>query len=459
MSGSTRHIVTLSRCAMLTLNDHVTKGTAAATKAIQAKNKKQYSQALADYRIALGHFGIVLQSDTFKELKDKLRPHVQSYIEDAEQLQELLNPTSSSSKSTRSSSSSSSTLLEGDQQQRDEEGDDMLMDRDRQVSLQQIASSVVHFDEKNRVTWDEVIGLEDVKHLLQDIILLPQQMPQLFTGNRKVTRSVLLYGPSGTGKTLLAKALASNANYRFYSISSAEIISKYVGESEKNIHLLFETLRKSKPCILFLDEVEALCTKREEQHHTKSVQQFLRELDGITGASESMEGVFILACTNLPWSLDDAMLRRFERKVYVPLPMIDTRILLLRHYISKNEHILTDEHFKAIALETSHYSSSDISNLTKAAAMAPATVIRKSKHFVPLKDGFLLPCLANTPGAIAMQYSEILDTTKIVVPPITYEQLSDALSLVKSTIDVEKLERYEEWTMLYGSENSNSGAK
>ncbi len=302
-----------------------------------------------------------------------------------------------------------------------------------------------------KVTWEDIIGMESVKKFLDDTLRLPREMPHLFTGNREVPRSVLLYGPPGTGKTLMGKALACISGVPFYAVSSAELISKYVGDSEKAIKCLFELVKAEKPCILFLDEVEALCGKREESNRdTKTVQQFLTQLDGITNTG-SMDGVFVLACTNLPWSLDQAMRRRFEHRIYVSLPQLKDRQAMLRYYVEKNAHCLTTQQYAEIASQTEYFSADDIKQLCKRASMLPVKLIEKATHFEVGAQGELLPADSANPLAFPMTYAQVKEKAKIVEPPVSYAHLVEALKQTKSSVDVNNLVEYERWTVKFGS--------
>jgi vacuolar protein-sorting-associated protein 4 len=235
----------------------------------------------------------------------------------------------------------------------------------------------------------------------------------------------------------------------FYAVSSADLISKFVGESEKYVKTLFEMVKKDKPCVLFLDEVESLCAKREESSQTNTVQQFLIQLDGITNGG-SMDGVLLIGCSNLPWRLDEAMIRRLEKRIYVPLPTIEEREAQLRFYINRNDNSLTAKDFTKLAQLTEYFSASDIKVLVKCACMLPLRFMREAQYFELLKDGTLKPCDAQNKLGLPMTFDQIADRKTIVLPPVSYQMVLDALECTKSTIDTTKLTEYEEWTRKYG---------
>jgi len=173
--------------------------------------------------------------------------------------------------------------------------------------------------EKPNVKWDDVAGLYAAKEALKEAVILPIKFPQLFTGKRKPWRGILLYGPPGTGKSYLAKAVATEADATFYSVSSADLVSKWLGESEKLVRNLFEMARESRPSIVFIDEIDSLCSSRsdsESESARRIKTEFLVQMNGV---GNDMDGVLVLGATNIPWALDAAIRRRFEKRIYIPL--------------------------------------------------------------------------------------------------------------------------------------------
>ena len=180
--------------------------------------------------------------------------------------------------------------------------------------------------EKPNVKWTDISGLETAKDLLQEAVILPIKFPNFFNGIRKPWKGILLYGPPGTGKTLLAKACATECEATFFSISAADLTSKWVGESEKLIKALFLMARATKPSIIFIDEVDSLVGNRENSNASESSSrmktQFLIEMQGV---GHDDRGILVLGATNLPWSLDQAIRRRFEKRIYIALPDTESR--------------------------------------------------------------------------------------------------------------------------------------
>ena len=186
----------------------------------------------------------------------------------------------------------------------DEEDDDPEMKKMR-ASL-----TGVILTEKPDVRWEDVAGLEGAKEAIKEAVILPIKFPHFFTGKRKPWRGILLYGPPGTGKSYLAKAVATEANSTFFSVSSSELVSKWLGESEKLVKQLFQMARENKPAIIFIDEVDSLCGSRgegESEAARRIKTEFLVQMNGV---GNDMDGVLVLGATNIPWQLDLAIRRR-----------------------------------------------------------------------------------------------------------------------------------------------------
>jgi len=233
------------------------------------------------------------------------------------------------------------------------------------------------------VKWDDIGGLEEAKKVLREAVELPIKNPKKFEAmGIRPPRGVLLYGPPGTGKTLLAKAVATESNANFISIKGPEIMSKWVGESEKAIRMIFKKARQSSPCIIFLDEIDAIAPKRG--HFSASgvteriVNQLLTSMDGIT----SLEGVVIIAATNRPDIVDPALLRpgRFDRLVFIPPPDTEARKSILEVHTRKMP--LEGVDLVTLAEKTVGYTGADIENLCREAGMS---AIRENSNVVRMK--------------------------------------------------------------------------
>ncbi len=225
--------------------------------------------------------------------------------------------------------------------------------------------------EKPKVSWGEVLGLETAKKAVKEAIVYPVQRPDLFPLGWP--RGILLFGPPGCGKTLLAAAVATEIDANFYSIDAASIMSKWLGEAEQNVAKLFNTARKSanegKPAIVFVDELDSLMGA-----HTNEVggeirvrNQFLKEMDGIMDKGKALH-VYVIGATNKPWDLDWAFIRRFQKRILVPLADHATRLNMLKHYVGTLQ-IAADVDLRELARLSEGFSGSDIRDVCQSAQL------------------------------------------------------------------------------------------
>ncbi|XP_061646270.1 spastin [Phyllopteryx taeniolatus] len=222
------------------------------------------------------------------------------------------------------------------------------------------------------VTFNDIAGQDLAKQALQEIVILPALRPELFTGLRAPARGLLLFGPPGNGKTMLAKAVAAESNSTFFNMSAASLTSKFVGESEKLVRALFAAARELQPSVIFIDEVDSLLSERregEQEFSRRLKTEFLIEFDGVQSGGD--DRVLVMGATNRPQELDEAVLRRFAKRVYVTLPDEKTRSTLLQHLLAKHGCPLRKNELSCLAKATAGYSGSDLTSLAKDAALGP----------------------------------------------------------------------------------------
>ncbi len=222
---------------------------------------------------------------------------------------------------------------------------------------------------EDTLSFADVGGLTQVKKQIRKKIITPFQKPSLFSRfKKKVGGGILLYGPPGCGKTLLARATAGECNAKFFNVAISDILDKYIGESERKLHAIFEQARANTPSVIFFDEIEALAAKRQHTREATSsqlVSQFLSELDGF---SQENQGVLILGATNVPWALDPAFRRpgRFDRVVFIAPPDQEARIEIINGLL-KGRPGGESVNAERIAKKTSGFSGADLMNLIESA--------------------------------------------------------------------------------------------
>jgi SpoVK/Ycf46/Vps4 family AAA+-type ATPase len=221
---------------------------------------------------------------------------------------------------------------------------------------------------RERIRFDDIAGLEDLKRVVRLQIIEPFLRPGLFAKFKKrAGGGVLLYGPPGCGKTMLARAVATECRAEFMSVGIGDVLNMYIGESERNLAAIFDKARASRPCVLFFDEIDALAfarSKAQSEHTRQVVNEFLSQLDGFGADNQE---VLILAATNMPWDVDSAMKRpgRFSRQVFVPPPDETARAHIVELKLQGVPHESIDS--KAIAAITPHFSGADIEGLVEVA--------------------------------------------------------------------------------------------
>jgi len=320
------------------------------------------------------------------------------------------------------------------------------------VELRSLAKSLSRdiYTENPNVRWGDVAGLAEAKRLLREAVVMPARFPQFFQGLLSPWRGVLLYGPPGTGKTMLAKAVATECGTTFFNISASSIVSKWRGDSEKLVRVLFELARHHAPSTVFLDEIDAVAASRDggdgggagndHEASRRMKTELLIQLDGLS-RTEDDGLVFLLAATNLPWSLDPALLRRLEKRVEVGLPERASRAAMVERLLATRDvDAPRAEVIEPLATKTEGYSGSDIATLCKEVAMRP---LRRLMARLDDVDG---------PPASGDAASGDADdaAAAAAVGPVTAEDVAGALAQSRSTHTRTHARRYEEWTRSFG---------
>jgi vacuolar protein-sorting-associated protein 4 len=234
-------------------------------------------------------------------------------------------------------------------------------------------------------------------------------------------------------------------------------MSKYLGESEKLVRNLFELARKNQPSIIFIDEVDSLCSTRSEGENDSARRIKTEFLVQMQGVGKNDKGILVLGATNTPWELDPAIRRRFEKRVYIPLPDAPARRTLFKLSIGSTPNNLSDRNLSDLAEATEGYSGADISIMVRDALYQPIRIAQQATHFKKIKDdknahGFSYePCSPGEPGAVEMSLFDI-ETDQLHANDVTFSHFERALASVKPSVGKEDLQKFEDWTQQFGQE-------
>jgi SpoVK/Ycf46/Vps4 family AAA+-type ATPase len=278
--------------------------------------------------------------------------------------------------------------------------------------------------EKPGVKWSDIANLEEAKKAIQESIIFPVKRPDLFPLGWP--RGILLFGPPGCGKTLLAAAVANEIDANFYCADATSIMSKWLGESEKNLARIFEEARVSaengKPSIIFIDEVDSLAKVHSEEvgGEARVRNQFLQEMDSINDKNKNRY-VYVIGATNKPWSLDEPFIRRFQKRILIPPPNYHARLEMFKIY-AKDLNLASNVNFEELARKTEGYSGSDIKDIFQAVQIK---VVRE----------FFSSPKAEDPNAKPR--------------PIRMEDFLEVLEKRKASISAEMLKQYIRWFQEY----------
>ncbi|KAK4237215.1 oligomeric complex COG6-domain-containing protein [Achaetomium macrosporum] len=304
-----------------------------------------------------------------------------------------------------------------------------------QAAKQILNEIIVQGDE---VHWSDIAGLEVAKNALRETVVYPFLRPDLFMGLREPAKGMLLFGPPGTGKTMLARAVATESKSTFFSISASSLVSKYLGDSEKLVRALFALAKMLAPSIIFVDEIDSLLSQRSGSGEHESMRriktEFLIQWSDLQRAAAGREvsekdkergdpnRVLVLAATNLPWAIDEAARRRFVRRQYISLPEAETRAIQLKALLKQQKHTLDDADIDKLVGLTDGFSGSDITALAKDAAMGPLRSLGDA----------------------------LLHTTIDQIRAIELSDFVASLNTIRRSVSKSSLAKYEEWAKEFG---------
>ncbi|CAH8335276.1 unnamed protein product [Eruca vesicaria subsp. sativa] len=306
------------------------------------------------------------------------------------------------------------------------------------------------------VTFADIGSLDETKDSLQELVMLPLRRPDLFKGGLlKPCRGILLFGPPGTGKTMLAKAIANEAGASFINVSMSTITSKWFGEDEKNVRALFTLAAKVSPTIIFVDEVDSMLGQRtrvgEHEAMRKIKNEFMTHWDGLM--TKPGERILVLAATNRPFDLDEAIIRRFERRIMVGLPSVESREKILRTLLAKEK--TDDLDFHELGQMTEGYSGSDLKNLCITAAYRPVRELIQKER---LKDQERKKREEAGKGTEETKEGEeeATEEKEIILRPLNMEDMRKAKNQVGASFASEGsgMNELKQWNDLYGEGGS-----
>ncbi|KAJ3241885.1 Vacuolar protein sorting-associated protein 4 [Chytriomyces hyalinus] len=436
--------------------DFLGKAIEIVKKATEEDANNNYEEAYKQYQNSLEYFMMAMKYEKNEKLKDAIRKKFTEYLDRAEKLKDYLQK-QSKKKPLAAGATTKGTTNDTDDED-DKEGGGK---KDAETKKLRDALAGAILTETPNVRWDDIAGLEGAKEALKEAVILPIKFPQLFTGKRVPWRGILLYGPPGTGKSYLAKAVATEAKSTFFSVSSADLVSKWMGESERLVKQLFMLARESKPSIIFIDEVDSLCGARGEGESEASRRIKTEFLVQMQGVGNDMTGVLVLGATNIPWQLDPAIRRRFEKRIYIPLPDPNARSTMFQLHTGATPCKMGPADFKYLGENTSGFSGSDVGVVVRDALMEPVRKVQTATHFrkvtAPSREDpsvtrvYLTPCSPGAEGAIEKSWVDV-EPDELLEPDLTVQDFIRAVRMGKKSVNDEDVAKFTKWTEEFGQE-------
>uniref|UniRef100_A0A673CKF4 vesicle-fusing ATPase n=1 Tax=Sphaeramia orbicularis TaxID=375764 RepID=A0A673CKF4_9TELE len=433
---------------LMATNNNLQKAIDLATKAAQEDKAQNYEEALRLYQAAVQYFLHVVKYEAQSaKAKESIRAKCTEYLDRAEKLKEYLKKKEKAPPAKPVKESQSD-----DRGNESDEGDDP----EKKKFQNQLSGAIVM--EKPNIKWSDVAGLEGAKEALKEAVILPIKFPHLFTGKRVPWRGILLFGPPGTGKSYLAKAVATEANNStFFSISSSDLVSKWLGESEKLVKNLFSLAREHKPSIIFIDEIDSLCGSRSENESEAARRiktEFLVQMQG-----KDEYTVIVLFYNELAESV---VHHRFEKRIYIPLPEEHARSFMFKLHLGSTPNCLTESDFVALGKKTEGYSGADISIIVRDALMQPVRKVQSATHFKRVRgpsrtdpniivDDLLTPCSPGDPQAMEMSWMDV-PGEKLMEPVVSMSDMLRSQAHTKPTVNEQDLEKLKKFTEDFGQE-------
>ncbi|KAF8140767.1 P-loop containing nucleoside triphosphate hydrolase protein [Mycena galopus ATCC 62051] len=396
-------------------------------QAIEHDKAQNHSQACKEYMDALDYFMLALKYEKNEQFKLLIRSKIDDYLSRAEILKAHL------------SAPAVGVGVGGVKRQVSSADDKDPETKKLRAGLAEAILGPAGSD----VTWDDIAGLDAAKSSLKEAAL--EGDPAL--------------RPPGTGKSYLAKAVATEAKSTFFSISSSDLVSKWQGDSEKLVKHLFQMAREMKPAIIFIDEIDSLTGARgdgDSDALRRIKTELLVQMDGV-GHDDT--GVLVIGATNIPWQMDVSIKRRFQKRIYIPLPGLDARQRMFELHVGETPCELTRVDYHVLATKTEGYSGADIQIIVQDALMQPIRKFISATHFKPVPsasgDGTLkwMSCSPGDAEAVEKSWSE-LAPDELFEPAITLSDFTAALESVRPSVVESDITRHVQWTKDFGSDGS-----
>lgn len=444
-------------------NNFLDNATKFVIQAVECDKKSDLREALRLYDLSLKYFDSAIKYEKNEKTKSVIISSVNIYIARAQEINELLKNGELGSQEGGGGNGSGNNIPKGNgykEKSNIKEEEENINNENNSFRLSIKLKKVIDPTTK----WEDIIGMNKTKELLFDNVILSKKLKHLYNNNCKTCKGLLLYGPPGNGKTYIAQALATKTSpCSFYSISSADLISKWVGDSAKYIRALFDEAKENKPSIIFIDEIESICNERgggngNSSNHNESgaLTEFLIQMEGF---SDDMDDILVIGATNLPWKLDKAIRSRFKKRIYIPLPDSNTRKMIFKNKLKNEFNSFSDNDFNELSLLTNYFSSRDISFLISSALQQTIDIIKNATHFKYFNNSNkIIPCSPNDINAFELDFDEEFlqkgkDASIIVRPPVKLFHFKMILYDIKPSVSENDLNQFIEWTSQYGEES------
>ncbi|CAA6669836.1 unnamed protein product [Spirodela intermedia] len=418
-------------------------------QAVQEDNAGNYVKAFPLYMNALEYFRTHLKYEKNPKIKEAITQKFTEYLRRAEEIRAVLD------EGGPGPTSNGGAAVATRPKTKPKDGDDGGEDPEQSKLRAGLNSAIIR--EKPNVKWNDVAGLESAKQALQEAVILPVKFPQFFTGKRRPWRAFLLYGPPGTGKSYLAKAVATEAESTFFSISSSDLVSKWMGESEKLVANLFQM-------------AHSLCGQRGEGNESEASRRIKTELlVQMQGVGNNEQKVLVLAATNTPYALDQVRFRQnplddilfsqfyyqLSSNLHIPLPDLKARQHMFKVHLGDTPHNLTERDFENLARKTDGFSGSDIAVCVKDVLFEPVRKTQDAMFFINTENDMWVPCGPKQQGAIQTTMQDLAGNglgSKILPPPISKTDFDKVLARQRPTVSKGDLEVHERFTREFGEE-------